>query len=104
MRPLSCGCTRTCGAYTVTAWAGRYGATEACASYGTFTIDGAAWSVRACDFAIAGDASKAATPTADRITFRFVVMFNLMCVSGSGPRHVARIPHGTRLRLITRSC
>src|SRR5262249_17936456 len=31
-------------------------------------------------FAIAGDASNAATPTADRITFRFVLMFNLMCL------------------------
>ena len=64
------------------------GATDPRASLGTVG-DGAF-------FAIAGDASKAATPTADMITFRFVLMFDLMCVSGSGPRDVARIPYGTR--------
>jgi hypothetical protein len=36
-------------------------------------------------FATAGDASNAATPTADRITFRFVLMFNLMYFSGVSP-------------------
>jgi hypothetical protein len=41
-------------------------------------VDGVTWWCRTV-FAMAGDASNAATPTADRITFRFVLMFNLVC-------------------------
>jgi hypothetical protein len=44
-------------------------------------VDGAAWPYRIV-FAIAGDANNAATLAADRITFRFALIFNLMCVWG----------------------
>src|SRR6202035_5230605 len=47
-------------------------------------VDGVTWWCRTV-FAIAGEASNAATPTADRITFRFVLMFNLVCFGFSTP-------------------
>jgi hypothetical protein len=58
-------------------------------------------------FAIAGDASNAATPAADRITFRLVVMVN-PCVPGSHPASVSyatfRIAQETiRHRAITKA-
>src|SRR6202035_2609898 len=48
-------------------------------SAGTFcrVLIAAAW-LRACALAIAGEASSAATPTAERISFKFDVMFNLL--------------------------
>ncbi len=46
---------------------------------------------------------RGATPAADRITFRFVLMMNLMCVSGFSPgfRQLCDIPHRTRDRSVT---
>jgi len=37
---------------------------------------------------MAGDASNATTPAADRIVFRFILMIDLLCMSGfwPGPR------------------
>jgi hypothetical protein len=51
-----------------------YGATDLCASLGIHTIDGAAWRCLTV-FAMAGDASNAATPIADKIVFGIVLMF-----------------------------
>src|SRR5262245_31799613 len=63
--------SRTLGPYGVTRGCTAIGATEACASAGT----AAGALVRTWDFASAGEATNAATPTADRITFKFDVMF-----------------------------
>jgi hypothetical protein len=79
---IGCACTFTSGAYTVTA--GAFVRTEACASAGTLISDGAFCWCR-CALAMAGDASKAATPTADRMIFKFDVMFNLMFQVARGP-------------------
>jgi len=49
-------------------------ATDPRASPGIYLIE--AWERTV--FAIAGDASNAVTPTADRITFRLVLMFNFL--------------------------
>jgi len=53
-----------------------YGATDFCASLGIHTIDGVAWRCLTV-FAMAGDASNAATPIADKIVFGIVLMFKL---------------------------
>ena len=50
------------------------------ASFGTYALAAEGEECRACDCAIAGDASNAAAPTASKITFRFDFMINLMFV------------------------
>src|ERR1700730_27095 len=72
-------------------------------------VDGVTWWWCRTVFAIAGDASNAATLTADRITFRFVLMFNLVCFGFStlpALSGVTSASHKTSAhhRLITKLC
>ena len=56
-------------------------------------------------FAIAGDANNAATPTANRITFGFDLMFNLMWFAGFHLPPILRTnPRRTSHQLITKLC
>src|SRR5215813_9837841 len=98
-RPLiGCGWTFTSGEYTVTA--DPFGLMEACASAGTLINEGGISRVRS--LAVAGDASKAATPAADSTIFQFNVMFfNLMFSSRCPGRELALILQCTRRFIIT---